>query len=262
MLRAFLLLVAALPGLALAQSSPDTLRRGLLVGYADDFSFRAFNGGLVSLTFERSPTRAFRVGVDVEITGTAQRDKLSAEDDSEQTPPGFETTFTSTEQSTLDNTLARFDLVVEAVRYPASGGRMRPYVLAGVFGGPRLTRLDTERRTVNRNEQRPTNQPPFAETQTVVLDNANRATAWGAGLSGGLGVEWQVADDLSLLAEYRGALFFERSVNRTESVRRTTFTNSVNTNTATIVSTDVSRFTQRTYGFRSLGLRAGAVLYF
>lgn len=261
MLRAVLLLLLAAPVAAIAQQ-PDTLRRGLLVSYNENLSFTAFHGGSLSLKLERAPTRAVRLGLNVELVGTQQEDELDFRDDATQTPPSFETGFTGTERVQTDNATVRLDLVLEVERYAAAAGRMRPYLLAGVFGGPRFTRLDDERQATSENEQRPVNQPPFTETQVIVAENTSRGTAWGGGLAGGLGVEWRVAGDFSLLAEYRTSLFFERSVNRSTLRQETTFSNSVNSNTSTFVTTDRSRFTRSTYGLRSLGLRVGAVLYF
>ncbi len=261
MLRAFLLLALATP-LAVVAQQPDTLRRALLVSYGSNLSFSSFNGGSVSLKTERSPTHALRFGLDIELTGLSQDDRSTSEDETSQMPGGFETTINDTDRSQRDNSFIRFDVVLEVERYAATAGRMRPYALFGVFGGPRYSRLDEEERQVSGNEQRPPNQPPFSDTQVTVNERTNKSHLWGGGFTGGLGVEWRVAGDLSLMAEYRTSLFFERSVNKNVSTRTTTFSNSVNTNTATTTSTDRSRYVSSNYGFRSMGLRVGAALYF
>lgn len=248
--RLLTLLFLLLPATLLAQQ-PDTLRRGLLVGYGSNLSFGSFSGGSVSLKMEKSATHALRFGVGVALDGFNSDRTEMHESSLTLSPSDPQNTSTNAEDITSDIYSVQVDVVVEVERYPEAAGRMRPYVLYGAFVGPRFSTRDGD------TERNQPNQHP----STLLLSDDVQTYAWGGGLTGGLGVEWSVAGDLSLLAEYRTRLFYERKIEKRERTQVIVDTNA-NSETYTSTVTDRTRQADHQYGLRSDGLRVGAVLYF
>ncbi len=248
-----LALLLLLPAALHAQPA-SPLRRALLVGYSSNLTFAPFNGGSVSYKTERSPTRALRIGLDVFLEGQTSTYKEKRV----TTLPGGAEDQTDQTRGT-DSYDVEVNVILEAERYPARAGRMRPYVLYGVFMGPRF--FDNTIDDAREESQDVQSRPPRTDTSTDVQREESDGRAWGGGLTGGLGVEWRVADDLSVLAEYRTRFYYSHSVQNSH-VTRTIATSDDDPDEEPLTITQRVRQRSSQYGLRSDGLRVGAVLYF
>jgi opacity protein-like surface antigen len=196
---ACLMLTCLVAGVAFAESPANPLApgaRAIQFQIGDNFEVKAFDGMSVSFKRHSSAEAAWRLGVMLDFT----IDDLDAE-------TGFveqDDVLVSSNDIDSNGQSLRVDLL--RLRYPSPGKDVCWYW--GVGPRARFSRFEEEAMSVHGVQ-------PGTETQLT----REESHTWSVGALGVGGVEWFVADGVSLHAEYAASLEYGAATRESESWR-------------------------------------------
>ncbi len=190
--RLFILSLLVCAGLAMTvNAGENSLKKGawaLQFQVVQNFQLASFQGGMLSIKRHLSDGTALRVGVSMDLSAESGEGTTTVSD-------------SITASSDLDNDLVSFGLVVQMIKYPSPSAATNFYY--GI--GPTFTYRSAKNRTFSVN-------PYDGNTRTADEER----TSWHAGVSGVVGIEWFARSNISLMAEYRLSLYYERTEYKSE----------------------------------------------
>lgn len=178
-LFAIMFLLAAVPAEAIdvempEPSGPAVGRRSdwaLNFQIGEEFKLESFQGMMISATRHHTRSSAVRLGLDLSITSSENKDDG---------------------ETVRESSSRRAELVVHFMRYPS--GRSKPILYWGF--GPFISYAASEYETHSTGESG--------------SSQRQEGLAWSVGASGVLGVEWLVAQNVALLVEYGVSADYEK----------------------------------------------------